>query len=256
MSCYCHTDFSCSHRTRRFGDRLFNYIDYGVQVETTWAEEWWTLVTCPEEVCDNHHGESDAHIDSVIIAVDGACRNNGGPGARAAAGIFFHRDNDQWNQAILIDDKNPTSQRAELVAAREALALAIRLRHLNPSYSRRSVYRRKGPTRRLRRVVIKSDSAYVVNAMTDWIDTWKQNGFRNCRGLPVANESLFRSIDEHIKTLNGIDVEVQFWHVPRGQNEEADLLANAALGGKTAAEALSRNAGSTNQSYDDSDSDY
>lgn len=240
MSCFYHTETTCPGRSRSFEERDLYGQDYGNEVETTYEAEWWTLVTCPTDYCNIHDNKSDAHIDSVVIAVDGACRNNGRADAEASAGIFFHRDNHQWNEAIVLSDEFRTNQQAELFAGLKALQIAGRLRELNPSRSGRNVYRRKGPMRRLRRVVIKSDSSYLVNAMTDWINKWKQNGFRNCRGLPVTNAGLFRQIDEEIETLNGMDVEVQFWHVLRGQNEMADCLANAALDGVEAPEALRR----------------
>jgi ribonuclease HI len=81
-------------------------------------------------------------------------------------------------------------------------------------------------------VVIKADSEYLVKSMTDWVEKWRDNGYENCRGLPVTNADMFRHIDAAIFELNRLGVEVQFWHVRREENREADCLANAALDGK------------------------
>ncbi|EMC99351.1 hypothetical protein BAUCODRAFT_45711, partial [Baudoinia panamericana UAMH 10762] len=164
---------------------------------------------------------------TVIIAVDGACRNNGRPNAESGVGIFFHEDNYQWNEVVKLETDNHTSQRAELYAGLYALRAARSLRRLNTS--RTGKHRRPGPMRSLRRVVIKADSEYLVKGMTVWIEKWRANGFINARGLPVVNEDLFRELDDLVQQLNDRSVEVQFWQVPRAQNEPADCLANAAL---------------------------
>lgn len=74
--------------------------------------------------------------------------------------------------------------------------------------------------------------------MTDWIKKWRENDYTNCRGLPVTNADMFRHLNETVNDLNDMDVEVQFWHVRREENREADWLANAALDGKAAQAAL------------------
>jgi ribonuclease HI len=112
----------------------------------------------------------EPHVDTVVIAVDGACRNNGYPYARAGAGVFFHRANRQWNEAVLLSNEFNTSQRAELFACIMPVRSAKRLRMLNPSYDAGNRPRRLGPMRDLRRVVIKADSEYLVKGMTEWIN--------------------------------------------------------------------------------------
>jgi len=44
------------------------------------------------------------------------------------------------------------------------------------------------------RIVIKTDSAYVVGCMTDWIEKWCSNNFANARGLHVASKYTVRDI--------------------------------------------------------------
>ncbi|KAF2767461.1 ribonuclease H-like protein, partial [Teratosphaeria nubilosa] len=166
----------------------------------------------------------------LVIAVDGACRDNGRSKPKAGLGIFFHRDNIYIN----------TNNRAELAAAIEALKMAKRLRALNPQKNLRSKRRRIGPMRRLRRVVIKADSQYLVRGMTDWVYTWKANGRNKSTGDLVLNPDLFRELDQLTTDLNNMGVEVQFLHVDRSLNQPADRLANAALDGVPAVDALAR----------------
>jgi ribonuclease HI len=177
------------------------------------------------------------HQDAIIVAVDGACRNNGRPFARAGAGVYFHRANWRWNKAVVLEDEYNTSQRAELFACSLALRLVKTLRGGNP-VGRHRLRVCAGPSRRLRRVVIKADSEYLVKAMTDWINKWRTNGYENCRGLPVTNADMFKHLDHTINELNAMDVQVEFWHVRREENREADCLANAALDGIEPQDAL------------------
>jgi len=230
MASSYHTDEECG-RARSSNCRILRESDCGDDVDTTWSSEWWTLITCP-------HDDDDAHIDTVVIAVDGACRNNGKPSAEASYGVFFHRDNHQWNECAVLPDDFTTNQQAELAAGLNALRLAKRLRWLNTDECGRP--RRQGPMRRLSRVLITSDSSYLVNAMTDWIYKWRQNGYLNSRDQPVTNAGLFQQLEAEVQELNDLDVEVQFWHVPRAENVMANMLASAALDGETASDRMRR----------------
>ena len=204
-----------------------------------WAGRYWTFICCPTETCTKHRHERDVHNDAIMISVDGACRGNGRLGARAGAGVFFHRDNWRWNRAVALGDEHNTSQRAELYAGWLALDLAADIRRNNP-VGVKKLRIPKGPSRKLRRVVIQADSAYLVKRVTQWIHKWKENGYENCRGLPVTNADMFKLLDEAIMDPNDMDVEVQFWHVPREKNATADHLANAALDGVDAQDALTQ----------------
>lgn len=160
--------------------------------------------------------EPAAHGDAIIIATDGACRNNGRPDAIAGCGIFCSVDSIH-NKSFQIEEDRPTSQRAELFAVIYALRKA------------KNILGNGGFDEHISEVVIKTDSAYVVNGMTSWIIKWRGNGYLNARGLPVANNELYREIDCLCDHLANIGVQARFWQVPRHLNMQADKLANAAL---------------------------
>ena len=205
------------------------YSDGNAPIETNWARRHSTFVCCPIETCTEHLHEWDAHNDAIVIAVDGACRNNGKPKAKVGTGICFHRDNWRWNSAVTLDDAYNTSQRAELYAGWLALSLAAKLRRNNPLGGKK-LRVCNWPSRRLRRVVIKADSKYLVKGMTSWIYKWRANGYENCRGLSVTNADLFKRLDQAVEDLNGMNVEVQFWHVGRDSNRVCRLSRQCCSG--------------------------
>lgn len=177
------------------------------------------LIHCSgAEWCDCYETRT-AHGEAIIIATDGACRNNGYANAEAAVGIFCNVDSNN-NRSFVLNDARPTSQRAELSAAIHALREARNM-FVNGNLH----------GKRLQEVVIKTDSAYLVNSMTTYIIKWRDNDYTNARGRPVVNQDLFRELDAICNRLNDIGIQARFWLVPRSQNMQADKLANAALDG-------------------------
>jgi ribonuclease HI len=172
-------------------------------------------------------------MDGIIIAVDGACRDNGRPNARAAYGVYFNTDSkfnraayvvyfntdSKFNKAGLLDERPMTNQRAEITAAIEACKLCHQLLN-TPDL-----------LQEIKQIVIKSDSAYLVNSMVTHVEKWRLNNYTSSRGRPVVNGDLLRSLDQCVVSLEEEGVNVCFWHVPRTQNQQADKLANAALDG-------------------------
>ena len=117
-----------------------------------------------------------------------------------------------------------TSQRADLCAALRALKLAKRIRKKNGKCRNPA-----GLYRKLRREVVKTNSMYLVDAVVEHIDRWKDNGYVNAKGEEVVNEDLFRQLDDAIEDLERMRVVVQLYHVPKDENEQATHLANDAL---------------------------
>lgn len=186
------------------------------------------FLACPnsERKC-RHCGCHTHHPGSIVIAIDGACRNNGKTGARASIGVY-HGPDHGWNEsARLSPELRQTNQVAELAACRIALIDACTIQKNWGDIGEEI----KGEKGRLCTVVIKSDSEYVVRGMTEWIYKWKANGWVNAKGLPVTNREHFDRIDSIVQSLENEQVTVQFWHVPREYNQEADKLATSALEG-------------------------
>lgn len=78
-------------------------------------------------------------------------------------------------------------------------------------------------------VELYTDSKYVQNGITSWIDNWRKNNWLTAEKEPVKNQDLWESLCREMKRH-----QVHwFWvkgHADNRYNEEADLLAAAARG--------------------------
>jgi len=143
-------------------------------------------------------------VNKVTIYTDGACSGNPGPGGWGAVLISGHQ-----RKEISGGDVKTTNNRMELKAAIEALK-ALR----EPS-----------------QVDLHTDSTYVKKGMSEWIATWKKNGWRRRSGkcfLPVKNEDLWRELDRlvnrHRVTFHWVE-----GHAGHPENERCDELARQAI---------------------------
>ena len=137
----------------------------------------------------------------VIIYTDGACKGNPGVGGWGA--ILEYKD---INKKIYGYDENTTNNRMELTAAIRAL----------------DALKEKS------KVIIYTDSKYVLNGITIWIDGWKKNNWKNSNKKEVKNIDLWKLIDK----LNSFHVVEWKWvkgHSGNTGNEMADELANLAI---------------------------
>ncbi len=142
-------------------------------------------------------------MKSVEVFTDGACRGNPGPGGWGA--ILRHQ---QREKELYGGEPATTNNRMELTAAIRALeALTERCR-----------------------VEITTDSVYVKDGITKWLEGWRARGWRTAKNKPVKNQDLWMRLAELVE---GHDVH---WHWVKGrtghpENERADALANKGLDG-------------------------
>jgi len=140
-------------------------------------------------------------LKHVEIFTDGACRGNPGPGGWGA--LLRYGD---VEREIFGGDPDTTNNRMELQAAIEGLkALSSRCR-----------------------VTLTTDSVYVKNGITTWLDGWKKKGWKTAARKPVKNVDLWQALDEQNQRHQ---VE---WHWVKGhsghrENEMADQLANRGI---------------------------
>jgi ribonuclease HI len=137
----------------------------------------------------------------VVIYTDGACRGNPGPGGWAALLRLGESE-----KVLSGAERETTNNRMELMAAIAALE----------------------GLKRSCEVRLTTDSEYVRQGVTRWINGWKRNGWRTSQKKPVKNKDLWERLDA---ALAGHQIE---WCWVKGHsgdpgNERADLEANLAI---------------------------
>ncbi len=140
-----------------------------------------------------------AIADKRVVFTDGACIGNPGPGGWAWA--------TSEERFAFGADPETTNQRMELTAVIEAVAA-------HPG-----------------QLEVASDSEYVVRCFTEkWWARWRQNGWKNSKGQPVANQDLWKALVAEVIDLRGGEIEFRWVKGHSGEplNELVDQLANDA----------------------------
>ena len=136
----------------------------------------------------------------IKIYTDGSCLENPGNGGWAAI------VNDKGNiKKISGSEKKTTNNRMELMAPINAL------KNLQSSEE----------------IEIYTDSQYVKLGITEWINTWVKNNWKNSKKEDVKNKDLWPELYELNKSLN-IKWNWIKAHAGNPMNEEVDLLAKKA----------------------------
>ena len=140
-------------------------------------------------------------MKTVNIYTDGACRGNPGDGGW---GVLIKYEN--TSKEIYGGEKNTTNNKMELKAAIEGL------KALNESCI----------------VNLTTDSKYVMQGITSWIDNWKKNNWKSSTKKDIKNKDLWLLLDKYVSMH-----EVKwFWvkgHSGHEENEIADTLANRGI---------------------------
>lgn len=76
-----------------------------------------------------------------------------------------------------------------------------------------------------RRMVIATDSEYVVNGSTKWVRSWIRNNWKTRSGANVKNKDLWEMLLGEVERLYDRGLLVEFWKIPRYWNKVADAAA-------------------------------
>ena len=145
-------------------------------------------------------------MTQLFAYTDGACSGNPGPGGWGV--LMIARDGAQVVKERTLNggESHTTNNRMELLAAISALEALTRDTELT----------------------IVTDSAYVKNGVTEWIHSWKRNGWRTAGKDPVKNVDLWQRLD----AAQAKHKVVWRWikgHAGHAENERADELARAGM---------------------------
>ncbi len=139
--------------------------------------------------------------EAIVIYTDGGCSGNPGPGGWGAVII-----DGQKESTLSGGEAMTTNNRMELMAAIQALKAVC-----------------TDPALKNRKICVYSDSQYVKNGITSWINNWKKNGWKTASRKPVANKELWLELDQYFSQL---DIEWKWvkGHAGFKYNELCDSL--------------------------------
>jgi ribonuclease HI len=139
--------------------------------------------------------------DAVIIYTDGACRGNPGPGGWGA--VLSYKGN---TKELYGGEPETTNNRMELTAVIYALETLTK------------------PCN----VQLHSDSKYVLQGITEWLENWKKRGWKTANKGAVKNEDLWRKLDA-ARQRHKIEWLWVKGHSGNKGNDRADALANLGI---------------------------
>jgi len=141
-------------------------------------------------------------VNVVAAACDGACSGNPGPGGWGALLRFEDGSVHELGGA----DRATTNNRMELTAA---LALLEAIKELP----------------RPDQLSIRTDSRYLIDGFSKWIQGWKRKGWRTASGGAVLNRDLWEQLDQ--ARLEGVSLVHVKGHSGDPDNDRCDAIAVA-----------------------------
>ena len=143
----------------------------------------------------------------IKIYTDGACIGNPGPGGWAAIVLFENKKKELFG-----GEKLTTNNRMELTAAIKALEYCAKEEKKQLS---------------LKDVKIFTDSVYVKDGITVWVNNWEKNNWKTADKKNVKNVDLWKKL----KSLTKSNRVEWYWiksHSENPMNDLADKLAKKA----------------------------
>ena len=143
--------------------------------------------------------------EPVTVFCDGSCLGNPGPGGWAALLVADKRDGSKTEKMITGGLAHTTNNQMELTAAIEGLKAL------------------KRPCK----ILVVTDSLYVIKGMTEWRFGWVKRGWKNSANKPVENRLLWEALIEAVAphTVSWKWVKGHAGHI---ENERVDAAALAA----------------------------
>ena len=143
----------------------------------------------------------------IKIYTDGACVGNPGPGGWAAIVLLENEKKELFG-----GEKLTTNNRMELTATIKALEYCAK---------------QEGKQLSLKHVRIFTDSTYVKEGITVWINNWEKNNWKTADKKNVKNVDLWKKLKELVQS-NRVEWNWVKGHSEDPMNDLADKLAKKA----------------------------
>lgn len=145
----------------------------------------------------------------ITVYCDGGCMNNGRKNSVGAYAYAVTVNNVMIHSEASTFQLDTTNNKMELNAATKAL-----------DYCKNFFFNDK--------ITVYTDSQYVCNGITSWINKWKKNGWKNQEKEPVKNSDLWKELDS---LYSNLDVEFRWvkGHNGHEMNEYVDELCSDSI---------------------------
>lgn len=138
------------------------------------------------------------------VFTDGACSNNGRPGAKAGYAVWFPENKELSDSARVPEGQPQTNQRAELSAIHRATVILDETGHHDAD------------------VVLYTDSEYSINCLTKWMTGWIARNWKTSGGGDVLHKDLIQDTTARLAKFKSH----RFVHVRAHTGKEDDLSKN------------------------------
>ena len=135
-------------------------------------------------------------MKEIVIFTDGSCKGCV-DNKRAGCGVYIP-NKEKYNISYKIKKGNKTNQVAELTAC---------IKGIEKILSKFIFYK----------IIIYTDSMYLINSITIWADNWRNNEWKKSNGETILNKKLIKKLYFYYKNIN-----IEFFHVKAHTKEPLD----------------------------------
>jgi len=142
---------------------------------------------------------------NITVTTDGGASPSSGPWCQYAAILQMVDSQGEVHYKIIRGQEPGTNNVGEMLAVIKALEAIKGDRHV---------------------ITIRVDSLYVKNGVEKWMPAWKKKGWRKADGDPVANELLWKRLDQLTSNGSVVRFEHVAGHSGDRLNELCDTIVN------------------------------
>jgi ribonuclease HI len=166
------------------------------------------------DVAEHYEEFSNKKEKIISIYIDGATPNNKMSKLKnitGGIGVYIEYP-DGKTESISESVINSTNNKAELTALNVCMNKIKEI-----------------PKKKYNKIVIYSDSQYVIKSTTEWYKKWKVNSWKKADGKEVEHKELIKEITDKLESYKNISIKYIQAHVGIKGNEMADSLAKAGV---------------------------
>ena len=147
--------------------------------------------------------ENSTNNEPIVIYTDGSCLGNPGQGGWGIIIQWKDGETQLWGNS-----PQSTNNEMELTAAFNACQELVK--------------------NKINNGIIYTDSQYVQKGITEWMKSWRKNGYMSSTKKPIKNQEIWKLLDEEQAKIDHIDWRWVKAHNGDPMNERVDQIARDA----------------------------